>query len=311
MKLSNCSSNTANDIFYNPTTCELSYNIGVTSTWSSGGSTICGHCAAGTAGSQNSGLVFGGCAPGSFYSVNTEEYNGSSWSLGGNLSTGTLFNSGAGTQNAALSMGGSTPSFGACVTEEYNGSSWAAGGLPPVWICGGSGTGTQNSALHVGSGQFNFRCCTQEYNGSSWALGGNTNCQHYCNMAGGTQNAAVTIGGFNDVSEEYNGSSWSTGATISSNSAALNCYNGGGDSQNTSYASHDSNVGTGTYCYNGSTWSLVSYLITGTAWRGTGNSSAGLAVGGTTCYCTCTYELNATPGVVTFNVGQCEIIPYG
>ena len=77
------------------------------------------------AGTQDAGLVSGGCAPSSPGSNCTEEYNGTSWSGGGNLINGRRGLGVAGTQNAGIAAGGV---FCAC-TEEYNGSSWSTGVL--------------------------------------------------------------------------------------------------------------------------------------------------------------------------------------
>jgi len=91
------------------------------SSWAAGGACLNAVAYPAVAGTQTSGLKFGGAGP----VADTEEYDGTCWSVGGNLATAVYAPSGCGTQTAALKMGGATAYT---VTEAYNGTAWAARG---------------------------------------------------------------------------------------------------------------------------------------------------------------------------------------
>ena len=171
-------------------------------------------------GTQDAGLVSGGCAPIDNFTGCTEEYNGTSWSYGGNLINGRQGLGVAGTQNAGIAAGGCAPSGpivnscpNAC-TEEYNGSSWSTGG---AMICARGSTktaGTQNSALQSAGSTPTQLTCTEEYNGTSWSTGGATISARSSHTVGGTQNAGIIAGGNPTYrcTECYDGSTWTTAA---------------------------------------------------------------------------------------------------
>ena len=89
------------------------------SAWTAGGALITERYQLAGAGTQNTGLAFGGY--GSYIAQScTEEYNGTSWSAGGALATARYRLGGAGTQNAGLAFGGGSPYSGLSCTEEYD-----------------------------------------------------------------------------------------------------------------------------------------------------------------------------------------------
>jgi len=89
--------------------------------WSAGGSLSSPRYGLGSAGTQNSGLAFGGgsvpAGPGQ--RACTEVYNGSSWSTVDNLITARSYLAGAGTESAGLAFGGFAGNVKTC-TEEYS-----------------------------------------------------------------------------------------------------------------------------------------------------------------------------------------------
>jgi hypothetical protein len=193
--------------------------------WSAGGSFITCRGRRAGAGTQNSGLIFGGQT----FSC-TEEYNGTSWSVGGALITARYDLAGAGTQNQGLAAGGIQFSFPETCTEEYNGTSWSTGGALKYARQSPGLVGVQNQALLKagnalqGTSQsivssVRLTQNTEEYDGTTWvesslSMAFNTN-------GAGTQNLALFTGGGAtgfDISEEYNGITW-TGANRANNQA--------------------------------------------------------------------------------------------
>jgi hypothetical protein len=98
----------------------------------------------GSAGTQNSALVWGGDAS---PQALTEEWNGHSWSESGDLNTGKSARVGAGTQNAAIAGGGANTSQ----TELYDGTNWStSNSVPYPSYCTAGMGGGQNDALAKG-----------------------------------------------------------------------------------------------------------------------------------------------------------------
>ena len=207
-------------------TCTPVFGAGV---WSSGGTTSTSRHGPTGFGTQNEALAAGGRNPyANCYTLDTEEYNGTSWSTGGALIKVRFSGVGAGTQNAGLAAGGDTADvivcydefenpynsctfyIGAC-TEEYNGTSWSAGGALAIARYRLAGAGTQNAGLVAGGESFvGYLACTEEYNGTSWSAGGALIVGRYALAGAGTQGAGLVVGGIGGAgfdgrrTDEYN-----------------------------------------------------------------------------------------------------------
>ena len=201
----------------------------------------------------------------------------------GNLNTGRTQLGFAGTTPAGLIFGGESPSLTGA-TEEYNGSTWTNGGTCPAQKSDPHCSGTQTAGLWGGgspssAGSF-------EYNGTGWTAGGDMTFsgRDFTGGSAGTQTAALQVGGFVSPSstvatmQTYDGSSWTNipqsfptaaltdgFATCGSQTAALSA---GGPSAPVGW--------TGTYDWDGSSWTTLNSLNIGTSHavhRGTPASS--------------------------------------
>ena len=92
------------------------------SSWTSGGSLGTPIGNGGGAGTQTTGLSFGGGPSGS-HSTDSREYDGTSWTAGNYMNNSKALHCGCGTQTAALASHGT---FHVIILrlEEYNGTSW-------------------------------------------------------------------------------------------------------------------------------------------------------------------------------------------
>ena len=266
--------------------------------WSSGGVLITARQSLAGAGTQNSGLGFGGCFSGAVCGC-TEEYDGTSWTAGGALITARQLLAGAGTQNSGLAFGGRTVlTTPLSCTEEYDGTSWTAGGALIIARHSLAGAGTQNSGLAFGGASPAGVSCTEEYDGTSWSVSGAL-ITGRCQLAGaGTQNQALAFGGVPTVSctEEYNGTSWSSGGALITARQSL----AGAGTQNAGLAFGGFVSPASVSCteeYNGSSWSTGGALITARfCLAGEGEQNTALAFGGSTpSQVSCTEEYTGAP----------------
>ena len=112
-------------MWYNDTANTLKFqftNTNTSGSWSTGGTMNSARVIAASAGTKDSGLVFGGKVPPS--TAITESYNGTSWTEVNDLNTARQALGGSGISNtAALAFGGTVPPDSA-VTELWNGSNW-------------------------------------------------------------------------------------------------------------------------------------------------------------------------------------------
>ena len=170
----------------------------------------------GGAGTQTTGLCYGG-NPGS--STATEKYNGSTWTTSGAMGTGVYYVASFGTQTAAIAAGGTGPTGTA--TQSFNGSTWTT--LPGNMNTGknyAGGAGTNTAGVVFGGVAVN---ATETFNGSTW-----TNSSPMIRAAAspgstwgmasfGIQTLAVAATGGNsyvNTAEQFNGSSWTSLATV-------------------------------------------------------------------------------------------------
>jgi hypothetical protein len=245
-------------IWYNDSTKQIKVAPYIVGTWSSGGNLINDFFGRGSSGTQTAGLVFGGRNPGPvFTSGNTEEYNGSSWSEQNNMGTTRRYHAGFGLQTAAVACAGApqgnTPGT---KTEEYNGTSWTAGNDMSIGNNNGGGTaGIETAAFFVGASPPTGS--TEEYDGTNWSSGGSLNTARSQSRSFGTLTAGVAAGGGdNDNVEHYDGTSWTAATALPSSLQN----NGTGGTQTAGYVAggktspSPSNLTTGTFEYDGSTW---------------------------------------------------------
>ena len=180
----------------------------------------------GAAGTETSGVVFGGFDTSPGATAATEEYDGTSWTNGGNLNSARGNLAGSGTQTAALGAGGTGR---VAVSEEYNGTSWSEGndlntarasaasssnGLQTASLCfgGSDGPGSQTDA-------------TESYDGTSWTNVNSMLLSRESSGGSGTQTAALVFGGYDGSantsnSESWDGTSWVTAPSLGRSSSS-------------------------------------------------------------------------------------------
>ena len=110
-------------VWYDKTNKVLQFQDQGAGAWASGGNLNTARDQTAGAGTQTSGLCFGGGPP---VDDETEMYNGSTWTEVADLNTARRALSGAGASNtAALAFGGTLPPGATAVTESWNGTSWS------------------------------------------------------------------------------------------------------------------------------------------------------------------------------------------
>jgi hypothetical protein len=208
--------------YFDETNGPLPYNV-----WAQTGNMNTGRQELAGAGTQNSGLSFGGFS-GSNTAV-TEFYTGYTWTSTSNLNTARRDLAGSGTQSAALSFGGFT-SANVGTTEKFNGSSWSSTGNMNTARSVLSGSGSQNAALSMGGNNGSSTGATEIFNGSTWAASGSLNTARGSPAGCGTIAATLCFGSSSFVSstEKFNTSSWATDANMNTAKRSL----GGNGTQN-------------------------------------------------------------------------------
>ena len=202
------------------------------SSWTAGGALSQKRVECGGAGTQTSGLIFGGeiapIPPAPSSTTATEEYNGTSWTTSpATLPVAKAALGSCGTQTAALGCAGyitpSDPGVQVTTSEEFNGSAWTGGGTMNTArrdLAAGV-LGTQTAGLAVG-GRINGTPTdvVEEYNGSSWTSvtsypqgmrsGGGTGPQTSALLFGGATPGAARV----TSTFSYDGSSWTAQAAL-------------------------------------------------------------------------------------------------
>jgi len=245
--------------------------------WTAGGSLSTARRWIGTAGTQTSGLAFGGQIPPSGYSTNvTEEYGGTSWTSGGNLNAARAVNAVGGginqdaSQTNALASGGyqssGSPKTYFNETEAYDGTSWST--QPTMTTARGYGTGggTGSAGIVVGAYTGSLTTAVEEFNSSinvitagAFSSGGTVPQIVRGGASGGIQTAAWITGGLQypgDTKNKtwtYDGASWSSAEDLPSNYLV-----GGGVGPATAGLAWDGigsyGPGTNTYEWDGTNW---------------------------------------------------------
>ena len=279
------------DFYYNSTTGQFkNVNTGgaPVGTWSSGGTLGTGRESwAGTGGTRDATITFGGYIGSGNSTANTETYDGSSWTEVANLNTArsSLGATKNGSQTAIIGIaGGANP--GSAVVESWNGSSWtevADVNTARYYIMG---SGTSTAGLAFGGGP--NKAETESWNGSSWTEVSDLNTGRGYGASAGTQTAAIAMGG-NDNSanraytEIWDGSSWTEVSDL--NAARYGVGGSGTSTDGLCFGAHPGGTppGTQTEHWNGTSWTEINDLSTARGYTsGTGaTSSAAICLSGT------------------------------
>ena len=281
----------AGELYYNSSNGDYEFLSPGAGVWSSGGALNAARSGRAAAGTQTTGIAFGGWNPTSSVHASTEKYDGSSWTEVNDLNTGRASLAGAsnGSQTASLAFGGSVPGGSPAyqvISEEYDGTNWAEGNDLNGTKAYGAGSGTQTAALAIATAGPPIAGIVEAYDGTSWSEVNDLNTGRDFNVACGTQTASLTFQGEstpgpNTVNVElYDGTSWSEVGNINT---ARNAGGGAGIST-TAITFGGSGLSAATESYDGTSWTEVADLATArmrVAGAGsTAGSTAALNIGG-------------------------------
>ena len=154
------------------------------------------------------------------YTLNSEQYDGTSWTEVANMLTARRSLGAVGTQTAGIAFGGKIqpPNAPTDKTESWNGSSWTEVTAMNTGreICPLGAVST--AALAVGGPPtVTPQALTEEWDGTSWsAAGALVDGRNFQKLACGTTTAGLAVAGDNNPAsprdttncEEYNGTAW-------------------------------------------------------------------------------------------------------
>ena len=267
------------EIWYNTTTNTLKgRGYQAAGVWSTGGALNAGRWFGyqNGAGTQTTGLVFGGIQEGGAgYISNTEAYDGSTWSEVNDLNTARNAAGAGGSYTSALIAGGQPAT---AASEAWDGTCWTnipSLGTPRGYFsgaCESETAGVVFGGLPPPAGLGN----TELFDGTSWSETNDLNTARRSVGGTGTSTAGLCTGGYtstaNALTESWNGTSWSNennqlavygGATFGSKTSAVLSQNGP------------------TQLWDGTCWSSgTSKSSTVSNGGGVGTSTAGLVAGG-------------------------------
>jgi len=215
-------------VWYNSTDNVLKGDSGpLVGAWATGGNLNTARGNFGGAGTQTSGLVFGGAPPPQ--TVLTESYNGTNWTEVNDLNQFRQGLGGAGASNtSALAFGGlafpgGPPNSLANQTETWNGTNWTEVNNLNTSRRDISGFGIQTAALAFGGFQdtggpepSEYFAVTESWNGTNWTEVNDMNLgRSYLAGAGDSNTAGLAFGGQLNPSpagkaetELWNGTNW-------------------------------------------------------------------------------------------------------
>ena len=242
-------------------------NVG---SWASGGSLNTPRAQLGGAGTQTSGLMFGGDtnppASGRESALN-ESYNGTAYTEQADLNTGRRVTSGAGASStAAICVGGYTGTAYSGVTETWDGSSWTEVNDLNTGRANLATVGITTAALTFGGSPPGYTADTEQWNGSSWTEKNNLNTARKDLAGAGLSTAALAFTGetppSNKVSnnESWDGTSWTEIAEV--NTARFQAAGGGTQTAALLFGGETTTVIANTESWNGSAWTEVNDLAT-------------------------------------------------
>ena len=156
---------------------------------------------AGTAGTQNAGLIFAGTGASPYPNRGeSETFDGNVWTEVADLNLARGLLASAGTQNSAIGAGGVISPASKTETELWNGTSWTETADMIVGRHGAAGIGTQNHFI-VAAGYAStpnaFSANTEEWNGTSWSEVNNLGTARgsFGGSQGGLGSAGIVAGG--------------------------------------------------------------------------------------------------------------------
>jgi hypothetical protein len=277
---------TEGQMWYNTTTNTLKQYVQGAGAWATGGSLNTGRRDLGGAGTQTSGLAFGGVTAASpvYGGSETESYNGSAWTEVNDLNTARRSLEGAGADNtSAIAFGGNTAPGQVAITESWSGTSWTEVNDLNTVRQDFAGSGTQTSALATG-GNAPRIALNESWNGTSWTEVGDLNTARN-NLAGaGLDNTSALVFGGSvppivGNTESWNGTSWTEVNDLNTPRDIL----AGTGIQTSALAFGGENAGFKgeTEEWNGVSWTEVADLnLARYELARAGNTTAALAIGG-------------------------------
>ena len=199
-------------VWYNSTSGDFKIITKAAGAWATGGNLNQTRQKPGGAGTQTSGILWGGYSnPPQVWRGQTETYDGSSWTEVGDMnqvksSCGSAQN---GTQTASHTYGGNPGTL--ADSEEFNGTSWAEVTDMPEAKTNVVGGGTQVAGIACG-GEPPAKTTVEYYDGTNWTEVGALNTARAGGFGGaGTQSDMLVYGGApgtKAITESYNGTAW-------------------------------------------------------------------------------------------------------
>ena len=196
----------------------------------------------------------------------------SAWSTGG-ATIVAGYGARAGIQNSYSSVG---PYNDTEAHENYNGTSWSSATdvTYSVRSMSGAGADADNTVIFGGFPTINT---TVEWNGSSWATCGAMNAGRVYHTGVGTQNDAGTVAGYiapayKSCHENYGGATWSTATALPITAGLMASAGAGADDH--MVGNNDAGAGScNAYLWNGSAWSTLANVPSGTRYARQGNGA--------------------------------------
>ena len=304
-------------VWYNSTTGNLRVDgILGTASWASSGNMSTARAHIGGAGSESSGLAFGGEGAPTGNTNSTEQYNGSAWTGGGNYPSEDESIMACGlTESTTLAFGGinnASPGVRQATSVLYNGTAWTATNSLPTAKRAGQGFGVSTAAVCMGgdSSPTAGGNTVEEWDGTNWGavptapftkgnMGGGT----------GTLTAGLVFGGADPSNTaatfEYDGTNWTAGGSMGTARNTVNGFGGPAGQTASICAGGDAPPFTAaTEVYNGTSWAATASLAT--ARQGSANgigatTAAGIQAGGSTgSYTVATEEFTKADTTKTF-----------
>jgi len=285
-------------VWYNSTTGNLRVDgILGTASWASSGNMSTARAHIGGAGSESSGLAFGGEGAPTGNTNSTEQYNGSAWTGGGNYPSEDESIMACGlTESTTLAFGGinnASPGVRQATSVLYNGTAWTATNSLPTAKRAGQGFGVSTAAVCMGgdSSPTAGGNTVEEWDGTNWGavptapftkgnMGGGT----------GTLTAGLVFGGADPsntaATYEYDGTNWTAGGSMGTARNTVNGFGGPAGQTASICAGGDAPPFTAaTEVYNGTSWAATASLATARSGSANGigvNTTAGVQAGGYT-----------------------------
>ena len=287
---------TKGQIWYNSTSAVVKGRVIGVGGWSAGGALNNSRGWGGAAGTTGTAaMYFGGNenpTPPGAYTLETEQYNGTSWTEVGDLNTGRQQISGLGSQSDAMAVGGQGATAETNASEHWNGTSWTTtNNLGSERRGMGSGGHCTSSAAVVWGGWDKGPALasakTETFDGTNWSEANDLSVSTYGSGGAGTESAALSIYTYgpppSGVSNRWDGTSWTTDGGTINTSRNLGSQHGGTQISTIYAGGSGVSVTAETEVYDGTSWTEMADLAVGRGYPGgaAANNTAALAFGGT------------------------------